>query len=291
MDDHTVTPLREFRVLTLALNVPGPITAARLAELGASVTKIEPPTGDPLAHACPSWYRDLTGQQKIIRLNLKTADERKQLEQLLQHCDLLLTANRPETLARLELDWSTLHPRYPRLSQVAIVGFPGEQASLPGHDLIYQARQGLLNPPALPRTLVADLAGAEQAVSAALALLLARERSNTGGFRQIALSEAAVAFAEPLNYGLTTPGGMLGGGMPEYNLYRTGQGWIALAALEPHFRQRLQQELGLNQAEQTELRKKDLAECFLSRTAMDWERWGEEHDVPIAALREPPIKP
>ncbi|GMQ87975.1 MAG: CaiB/BaiF CoA-transferase family protein [Gammaproteobacteria bacterium] len=286
MDDDAVTPLQDFRVLTLALNVPGPIAAARLVGLGASVIKIEPPTGDPLAQACPAWYQALSRHQEIIQLDLKSSDDRTQLEQLLKRCDLLLTASRPGALARLGLDWPTLHPRYPRLSQVAIVGSPGEQAELPGHDLTYQARLGLLNPPALPRTLVADLAGAEQAVSAALALLLAREREGTGGYRQVALAEAAAAFAEPLNYGLTTPGEMLGGGLPGYNLYQTRQGWIALAALEPHFWQRLQQVLELKQPEQTGLTQKDLAQCFLARTAVDWERWGKDHDLPIVALRE-----
>ncbi len=290
MDDNAVMPLHDFRVLTLALNVPGPITAARLVGLGASVTKIEPPTGDPLAQACLAWYQALSRHQEIIQIDFKSSDNRSQLEQLLQSCDLLLTASRPKALARLDLDWPTLHQRYPRLSQVAIVGFPGEKAEQPGHDLTYQARQGLLTPPALPRALVADLAGTEQAVSAALALLLARERDGTGGYRQVALAEAAAAFAEPLNYGLTAAGGMLGGGLPEYNLYQTRQGWIALAALEPHFLQRLQQALGFSQPEQTELTQKDLAQCFLTRTAVDWERWGEDHDLPIAALKEPPIK-
>ncbi len=277
-----MTPLRDFKVLTLALNVPGPVTAARLVGLGASVTKIEPPSGDPLAQVCPDWYQSLSRHQEIIQLDLKSSDNRSQLEQLLKPCDLLLTASRPKALTRLDLDWPTLHQRYPRLSQVAIVGSSGEQADLPGHDLTYQARLGLLNPPALPRTLVADLAGAEQAVGAALALLLARERDGTGGYRQVALAEAAAAFAEPLNYGLTTPGGMLGGGLPEYNLYRTRQGWVALAALEPHFWQRLQQALGLSQPGE-----KDLAECFLARTAVDWERWGGDHDLPIVALKAP----
>lgn len=286
MDNDAVMPLHDFRVLTLALNVPGPIAAARLVGLGASVIKIEPPSGDPLAQACPDWYQALTRHQEIIRLDLKSSDDRTQLEQHLKPCDLLLTASRPSALARLGLDWPTLQQRYPQLSQVAIVGFPGEQAELPSHDLTYQARLGLLNPPALPRILVADLAGAEQAVSAALALLLARERDGAGGYRQVAMAEAAAAVAEPLSYGLTTPGGILGGGKPEYNLYQTRQGWIALAAVEPHFWQHLLQVLELNQPGQTEPTQQDLAQCFLTRTAVDWERWAKDHDLPIVALKE-----
>ena len=154
MDDDAAIPLHDFQVLTLALNVPGPIAAARLVGLGASVIKIEPPSGDPLAQVCPDWYQALIRHQEIIPLDLKSSDNRSRLEQLLKTCDLLLTASRPGTLARLNLDWPTLHQRNPRLSQVAIVGFPGQQADLPGHDLTYQARLGLLAPPALPRTLV-----------------------------------------------------------------------------------------------------------------------------------------
>lgn len=287
MENDAVMPLHDFRVLTLALNVPGPIAAARLAGLGATVTKIEPPSGDPLAQACPDWYQQLSRHQEIIQLDLKSLDDRSRLEHLLEACDLLLTASRPKALSRLDLDWPTLHRHYPRLSQVAIVGSPGQQADLPGHDLTYQAHMGLLDPPALPRTLVADLAGAEQAVSAALELLLVRERGGAGGYRQVALAEAAASFAEPLIYGLTTVGGKLGGGKPEYNLYRTRKGWIALAAVEPHFWQRLQQALGFSQPHQTEMTQKDLAQCFLTRTAVDWESWGEDHDLPVVALKEP----
>jgi alpha-methylacyl-CoA racemase len=91
--------------------------------------------------------------------------------------------------------------------------------------------------------LVADLAGAERAVSAALLLLFTRERGRGAGYAQVALSEAAQSFAEPLRQGLTAPGGVLGGGFPGYRTYRARDGYVALAALEPHFWERLLQEL------------------------------------------------
>ena len=53
------------------------------------------------------------------------------------------------------------------------------------------------------------------------------------GYVEVALSEAVEAMAEPLRYGTTTPGALLGGGVPEYNIYRTSDGWVAVAALEP----------------------------------------------------------
>ncbi len=51
----TAAPLAGIRVVAVATNVPGPVAAARLRELGASVTKVEPPEGDPLGIVAPAW--------------------------------------------------------------------------------------------------------------------------------------------------------------------------------------------------------------------------------------------
>ena len=50
------SPLSGVRVVTLAPNLPGPVAANRLVTLGATVTKVEPPAGDPLAVASPDYY-------------------------------------------------------------------------------------------------------------------------------------------------------------------------------------------------------------------------------------------
>jgi alpha-methylacyl-CoA racemase len=212
-------PLRGVRVLTLAVNLPGPAAASRLCAMGASVIKVEPP-GGPLM--CPSYYRDLSAGQEVVRLDLKDQKDRASLDDTLEGMDLLLTANRPAALGRLGLSWPELHADFPRLCQVAIVGYPHPNEDAPGHNLTYQARFGTLLPPGLPTVLVADLAGAERAVSAALSLLFARERGQGAGYEQVALSEAARSFAEPLRQGLTAPGGILGDDFPGYGLYRAG---------------------------------------------------------------------
>lgn len=279
--EASVKPLQDIRVLSLAINLPGPLAVARLQQLGAAVVKIEPPEGDPLFHAQPHWYRALHEGQEVLRLDLKVAAARARLEEELAAADLLVTASRPAALRRLRLAWEDLHGRYPRLCQVAIVGYPPPDEEVPGHDLTYQARLGLLEPPQLPRTMIADLAGAEQAVHAALAVLLARERGQGAHGTQVSLSRAAESFAEPLRRGLTAPGGILGGSLPGYNLYRTREGWIALAALEPHFWRKLAAELGLQYPDQPQLQ-----EVFLTRTALEWEAWGRARDLPLAAVRE-----
>src|SRR6478736_1011566 len=98
-DSHD-KPIEGIRVVSLALNVPGPVAAARLRQLGASVTKIEPPTGDPLIQYCPAWYRELAAGQDVLRLDLKDSAERMRFEKIIEKTDLLLTSSRPAALAR-----------------------------------------------------------------------------------------------------------------------------------------------------------------------------------------------
>ena len=273
-------PLEGFQVLTLAVNLPGPTAAARLAQLGATVMKVEPPGGDPLAHARPQWYEELHRGQTILMLDLKDDAGRAQLDHWLDRSDLLLTAMRSAALQRLELDWPALHARHPRLCHVAIVGHPAPHEDWPGHDLTYQARAGLVEAPRLPRSCLADTTGAQQAVSAALALLLARERAAEAGYAEVSLAEAAEECAAAWRHGLTTPDGLLGGASPRYGLYRARDGWVALAALESHFWDTLTRELAL-----TAPRHSDLEQVLLTRTAHEWEAWAEERGIPLARVR------
>ena len=97
----------------------------------------------------------------------------------------------------------------------------------------------------MPRTLVADLAAAERVVSAVLAALVLRARTGRGVRTDVAIVDAAMEFNAPLRYGLTDENDVLGGGLPAYNLYRASDGWIAVAALEAHFMDRLRAELQL----------------------------------------------
>ena len=255
-----------------------PTAAARLTALGASVIKVEPPSGDPLAQYHPAYYQALAAGQQVVRLDLKSPAELARLDTLLAAADGLITATRPAALVRVGLDWPALHDRCPRLCQVAIVGYSPPRENEPGHDLTYQAESGLLSPPQLPRALLADLVGAEQAVTGLLALLHARDRGQEAGYLQVALSTAAQAMAQPLRYGITRPGALLGGGFPGYNLYETRDGWIALAALEAHFQQRLAAALG------TALDREQLALRFKTKTAAEWQAWARAHDLPVVAL-------
>jgi alpha-methylacyl-CoA racemase len=275
-----VSPLHGMKIVTLGLNVPGPVAAARLAMLGAKVTKVEPLSGDPLNTVAPAWYAELCAGQTVLKLDLKNDEGRSKLDDLLTSAELLLASFRPAALARLGLDWEGLHSRHPRLSFVGIIGYPHPQEELTGHDLSYQAGLGLLSPPQLPPTLFVDLAGAERAVSSSLALLLEFARTGNPGCAWVALHDCARELAAPLQAGLTAPGGVLGGGSSFYSLYQTSDGWIALAALEPHFARKLISELGLPSGERSQLER-----AFRGRSAAAWEKWAKERGLPLAAVR------
>jgi alpha-methylacyl-CoA racemase len=271
--------LTGIKIVNLAANLPGPAAAQRLRGLGADVIKIEAPSGDPMESYHAGWYRDMAVGQTILRFDLKSDTGRAELDRVLGSADLLISASRPAAMVRLGLDWAALHQKYPRLCQVAIVGYPAPRENEAGHDLTYQASLGLLTPPSMPRTLLADMAGAEMTVSSALALLLQRERGGEAGYAEVALSEAAASLAEPLRYGCTSPGALLGGGIPEYNIYKSADGWVAVAALEPHFKQRL--ESALNIASSEEYRA-----AFGLQNSAYWQEWGHTQDVPIETVRD-----
>lgn len=270
--------LSGIKIINLSLNLPGPAAAQRLQGMGADVVKVEAPSGDPMELYHAGWYRDMAEGQTLVRLDLKSESGRAELDRLLGSADLLISATRPAAMVRLGLDWLSLHHRFPRLCQLAIVGYPAPRENEAGHDLTYQASLGLLTPPHMPRTLLADMAGAEMAVSSALALLLGRERGGEAGYTEVALSEAAALLAEPLRYGCTSPGALLGGGIPEYNIYKSADGWIAVAALEPHFKQRLESALNIVSPEEYQA-------AFVRQRSAYWQEWGQQQDVPIETVR------
>ena len=284
-----------MKIVSIALNVPGPVAVARLVADGAQAIKVEPPWGDPLDALCKRWYDDLHRNVAVERIDLKTAEGRARMMSLLRDADVFFASHRPSALARLGLDARSLQAALPSLRHVNIVGDTANPEE-PGHDLTYQARAGLLpaltlrqaqghpeqrrgvsgteGSRALPLTLFGDMAGAERA-HAALKDVMHRP----GASREIGLYDALVDLAAPLRYGLTSAGGHLGGGNPAYGIYAAREGAIAVTALEPHFRARLYEGLGLGDGD-------DPSALFSTKTALEWEEWAAVRDLPLVAIRE-----
>jgi alpha-methylacyl-CoA racemase len=127
--------------------------------------------------------------------------------------------------------------------------------------------------------LIADLAGAERAVSATLGLLLRRARGGGSAQELVSLRDSAVVFAEPLVHGMTTEAGFLGGSTGIYRIYQARDGWVSVGALEPHFAARLGKLLGSPTCLPSEL-----TPAFTRRTMAEWVEWGAQNDLPISAV-------
>nr|WP_296778914.1 CoA transferase [Rhodococcus sp. (in: high G+C Gram-positive bacteria)] len=271
-----------IRVVTLAVNLPGPIAAARLAKLGATVIKIEPPNGDPLASLAPRWYAELTGQQEIVTLDLRRESDRAVLAVRLTEADLLITSMRPSALRRLHL--RSAHEKHSNLSHVEIVGHDEELEDVPGHDLTYQAAHGTLQPPLMPTVPVADLLGAERAVSAALLALRAKDDTGIGQHHRVVLDHAAADAGAAVRHHLVGEGAPLGGAIPTYGIYATADGYVALGALEPHFRRRTLDALVVADS------REQLERVFATESTAHWQALAVQIDIPLVGIRDPTVE-
>lgn len=289
-------PLKGVRILSLSLNLPGPGALMRCADMGATCTKLEPPAGDPMKSYQPEAYDTLHQRVKVKTLDLKSAAGLKQLDTQLARSDVLLTSFRPSALKKLGLDWRELHQRHPHLNLVKIVGAPGQAAEIPGHDLTYQAEQDLVTGLNLPPSLLADMGGALMASEAVLqAVLLQALKRKTGKataasgvMLEVALSEAARWLALPRAWGLTQPQGAVGGAHAGYQVYPCKNGRVAVAALEPHFAQRLCQASGLDKSDlrtmMSPTTRAHIAAWMAGQTRAQLEKLATQLDVPLMTL-------
>ena len=282
---RTFSPLHGIRILSLALNLPGPAALMRCRRMGATCTKLEPPTGDPMGHYNPAAYGELHEGVEVLHADLKTPAGQQALHVELARTDILLTSFRPSALEKLGIGWSALHARYPALSQVAIVGSPGERAEEPGHDLTYLAEHELVPGMELPATLYADMGGSLMAAEAVLQAALCK---GEGRYLEVALSDAAGYLALPRRWGLTQPAGSVGGAHAGYRVYACKDGRVAVAALEPHFAARLCEAAGVAGSDIRTMfaagTRDAIATFFASRTRSELERLAREKDLPIHTM-------
>ncbi|WP_353238120.1 CoA transferase [Limnohabitans sp.] len=285
----TTQPLRGLRVLSLALNLPGPAALMRLAQMGARCTKVNPPAGDPMQHYTTRGYDLLHAGVKHKTLDLKTEAGQAALHKLLPKTDVLLTSFRPSALAKLGLGWKALHKQYPALSLIEVVGAPGPLAEIPGHDLTYQAEVGLVNGMELPPSLFADMGGAVMASEATLKAVITLKTTGQGTHHEVALSEAAAWLALPRQLGLTTSDGAVGGAHAGYRVYACKNGRVAVAALEPHFATRLCEAAGVTLAHPVKdlfkpATRQAIEAFFASQNRAQLDKLATAKDIPLMTL-------
>lgn len=288
--------LHGIRILSLALNLPGPAALMRCRRMGATCVKFEPPAGDPMAWYSREAYDELSEGVQVKQVDLKTEAGQQALHAQLAKTDVLLTSFRPSAIEKLGLGWAALHARHPALSHVAIVGAPGERAEEPGHDLTYLADNGLVPGLELPATLYADMGGSLMASEAILQAALRRleryagtgETHPQGSYIEVALSDAASYLAMPRRWGMTQPAGAVGGAHAGYRVYPCRDGRVAIAALEPHFAKTLCAvagvEAGDGKAMFSPAAHDAVARFLASMTREQLDRLAVEKDLPLHTM-------
>ena len=189
-------PLDGIRVIDVSRVLAGPFATMLLADLGADVIKVEPPSGDETRTWGPPWWGEpadrrsayfasVNRNKRSVVLDLAGQHGRATLHRLLASADLLVHNYRPVTAGRLGLETDALHARHPRLVVASVGGFAGADADRPAYDLLAQAVSGLMSVTGEPdgRPLKAGvalldlIAGLECAVGALASLVGRRERA------------------------------------------------------------------------------------------------------------------
>lgn len=248
--------LSGLRVLDLTRNLPGPFATRLLADLGATIVKVEPPEGDP-ARPLVALFEALNHGKDCRTIDFRSSADLDRLRAWVQEADVLLDSFRPGVLQGLGLDAATLHALNPRLVMVSITGYGqhGPWAQKAGHDLNFMALSGVLDQLRAPTGELAlsnvqwgDLAGGSaMACIAVLAAVFEAQKTGQGRHldvsmahglhAQLVMPRATGAMLAPL-LGRRPGAGedLLNGVLPCYNLYATLDGrYLAVGALEFKF--------------------------------------------------------
>ena len=252
--------LEGIKVIDFSTLLPGPLASLFLSETGAEVIKIEKPgVGDEIRLSNPQWgeqsvsFSLLNRGKKSLSLDLKDPKNLKILIPILKEADIIIEQFRPGVMKRLGLDYESIKKINQDIIYVSITGYGqyGPKSMVAGHDLNYIGNAGLLsismgreNDTVVPPALVADIAGGSYpAVINILLALRKRDLNKEGSYIDLSMTENLFPF---MFWGLGSgfahnkwPGnsdGVLSGGSPRYNIYKTSDGsYVAAAPLEDRF--------------------------------------------------------
>jgi len=251
-------PLTGLNVLDFSQFLSGPSAALRLADLGASVTKIENPDGGDICRRLyisdlqidgdSSLFHAINRNKQSITLDLKDPTARSDLHSLIASADVVIFNYRPGVAKRLGLDYPTLKAINPQLVYGEISGYgeSGPWASRPGQDLLVQALSGLCwlngnaDQPPLPFGLsVTDIFAGEYLVQGIMAALVRRSITGEGGLVQTSLLETVLDLQfevlttwmndgrqDPVRSSVNNANAYISA---PYGIYPTADGFIALA--------------------------------------------------------------
>jgi len=249
--------LQGIRVLDLSHVLAAPTATMILADLGAEVIHIEPPTGDDARQYGPfiggmeanrsGYFISLNRNKKGMVLNLKPDSGKKILAELIKLSDVIVENFRPGTMKSLGFDWQAIQNINPRIIYASISGFGRdtlpEYADRPAYDVVAQAYSGLMSitgpeggPPCRVGSSVGDIIAGHQAAIGILTALLHRSVTGRGQYYDGSLVDGLFAILENAVVRYTATGeipGPLGTAHPSitpFQALKTRDSWIVISA-------------------------------------------------------------
>lgn len=206
--------LAGVKVLDLTSSIAGPYAGQLLADMGATVVKVEKPkTGDdarawgpPFLHGESLWFMSVNRGKHSVTLDFSAPQGLEILRKLVAECDVILINLVPRAQRKLGVDAESLRSLNPHLIHVSLTGFgvQGARADMPCYDLIAEGYSGVMDltgePDSSPQkvgTPAADLLAGHDAAMAVLAALLRRTRDGTGCEIDVSMVESMARFMGP----------------------------------------------------------------------------------------------
>lgn len=313
-------PLEGIRIVELAGIGPGPMAAMLLADLGATVLRVDRAEAADLGIKRPAKFNLLMRNRESIVLDLKKPEAVEQTLQFVDTADGLIEGFRPGVTERLGLGPDVCLARNPRLVYGRITGWgqTGPLAHAAGHDLNYISLTGVAHaigrqgqPPSIPLALTGDFSGgALYLVMGMLAAIIEARSSGKGQVVDAAIVDGTASMATAF-YGLHAAGmwnrnrgtNILDSGAPFYEVYECADGkWISIGPIEGRFYRQLVQVLDLDPVALGEQHDRKawpqakvlFAQRFKSRTQAQWSELLEGTDVcfaPVLDFDEAPQHP
>lgn len=317
----TAGMLSGVTILELGQVIAGNFGGVILADLGAEVIKIEPPSGDSARNAkiAPldgesSIHLFMNRGKKSVVLNLKEPRGLDILYSLVAQADVVIDNFRPGVMARLGIDHESLKRHNEKIITVSVTGFgeSGPAKDKAAFDLVVQAYSGHVDitgpedgDPARVGIPIADIAGGIYSCISVLASLVGRELHGDGRHADVAMLDTLVSMlsydaVDYLNSGrkLTRRGTSHAHIVP-WQAFETSDGYVVVAARDEKFWQNLCDALGRPDLKNdprtcdnaSRVANRDfvvsvLAEIFLTRSKAEWLATLDDHDIPNSPVND-----
>jgi alpha-methylacyl-CoA racemase len=289
-------PLDGIRIIELAGLGALPFGSLKLADMGASIVRVERTSDVPADRSGPRRHSAWDRGRRSIAVDLKNPAGVETVLRLAEAADVFLESFRPGVTERLGLGPDDVMARNPRLVYGRLTGWgqDGPLAPTAGHSLNYEAITGVIRaigpqggPPVPLLQIIGDFAGGGLLLAyGVVCALFEAQHSGKGQVVDAAMVDGTMSLLAPY-YGMAQSGfhtdemgaNLFDGGAPFYNVYETADAkFVSVAPIEPHFYALLLDKMGLagealpsqNDRAQWPVLRARFAEVFRTKTRDEW---------------------